>query len=138
MENATIIKPDASQRSSLPDRSFRFGATARLASWFGRRRAEAGDGVCERRFDFDRDAFAFANETVWSYHIDPVSGNQTSTRREPVPDYTLHCLVLARSAKQFFLHARFEPAEMRPDERACRRLVREVLRRSVRHASPPE
>lgn len=84
-----------------------------------------------RAFDFRRDAFAFANETKWRYSVDPVTGRQVSTARVPEPDYTLHCFAMVRSARQFWLHARFEPSLLTPDEATCRRLVREVVSRSV-------
>ena len=82
-------------------------------------------------FDFHRDTFAFANETKWRYAMDPVTGRQRSTPRVPEPDYTLHCFAMVRSARQFWLHARFEPSLPTPDEATCRRLIREVVSRSV-------
>jgi len=86
-------------------------------------------------FDFQRDTFAFANETKWRYSVDPVTGRQVATPSVPEPDYTLHCFVMARSAKQFWLHARFEPGLAKPDVAGCRRLVRAVVSRSARTPS---
>ncbi|MFA6545671.1 MAG: hypothetical protein WCS99_14740 [Limisphaerales bacterium] len=86
-------------------------------------------------FDFQRDTFAFANETKWRYAVDPSTGRQTATPRVPEPDYTLHCFVVARSARQFRLHARFEPELPAPDELTCRRLIREIVSRSAQAAS---
>ena len=73
-------------------------------------------------FDFHRDTFAFANETKWRYSVDPATGRQVSVPRESEPDYTLHCFVVVRAARQFWLHARFEPVLPKPDEMTCRRL----------------
>lgn len=89
-------------------------------------------------FDFLRDTFAFANETKWRYSADPATGRQVATPRVPEPDYTLHCFVMARSAKQFRLHARFAPEQPATDEGTCRRLVRAVVSRSAQTASSQE
>ena len=86
-------------------------------------------------FDFHRDTFAFANETKWRYSVDPATGRQVSVPRESEPDYTLHCFVVVRAARQFWLHARFEPALSKPDEMTCRRLIRAVVSRSAQTAS---
>ncbi len=86
-------------------------------------------------FDFQRDAFAFANETMWRYGVDPATGRQTTTPCVPEPDYTLHCFVVARSAKQFWLHARFAPELPAADDATCRRLVRAVVSRSAQTGS---
>ena len=86
-----------------------------------------------RRFEFQRDSFAFANELVWEYRFDAASGKTTFTRREPKPDYTHHCFVLARAARQFLYHARFDkhlaPCE---DDGIYRRKIREVVSRNPR------
>ena len=84
-----------------------------------------------RAFDFHRATFAFANETKWRYSEDPVTCRQVSTPRVPEPDYTLHCFAMARAARQFWWHARFEPSLPAPDEATCRRLAREVVSRSM-------
>ena len=88
-----------------------------------------------RAFDFYRDTFAFANETKWRYGIDPVTGRQVSTPRVPEPNYTLHCFAMARAARQFWLHARFDPSQPTPDDAACRRLVGAVVSRGAQTSS---
>src|SRR5579859_216006 len=67
-----------------------------------------------RPFDFQTDTFTFANELVWNYAYDP-QGHWTTHRREPKPSYYQHCFVVARTAKQFFLNARFDPSATRAD-----------------------
>src|SRR5258705_348138 len=62
-----------------------------------------------RRFEFERDAFAFPNELVWEYHFDEATGATAARRRVPAPDYALRCFVLIRAARQFLYHARFDP-----------------------------
>jgi hypothetical protein len=88
-----------------------------------------------RPFQFERDTFAFANELVWEYTIDPVTGKTTAHRREPKPEYTLHCFVVARSVRQFFDHARFDPALPKGNQASYRQLVRQVVGRNPRKIS---
>jgi len=47
-----------------------------------------------RRFEFERDSFAFPNKLVWEYHFDAASGQTTFSKREPKPDYAHRCFVL--------------------------------------------
>lgn len=82
--------------------------------------------AASRHFDFGRDTFAYANQLVWEYHYDP-NGKWVHERREPKPDYTLHCVVLARSARQFFQNARFDPALPRTNDAAYGELIRRVV-----------
>src|SRR6185503_9427328 len=44
-------------------------------------------------------------------------------------DYTHHCFVVARSARQFFQHARFDLSEPVSDDRTYRELIRRVVGR---------
>jgi hypothetical protein len=100
--------------------------------------ADLGESTVPHRgrvFDFHRDTFAFANQTRWSYAVDPATGRQVATPRVPVPDYMLHCFVVVRAARQFWLHARFEPTRPAPDEPTCRGLIRAVVSRSAQPAS---
>jgi hypothetical protein len=90
-----------------------------------------------RRFDFDRDTFAFANELVWEYRFEP-SGATTVRRRVPPPDYALRCFVLVRAARLFLYHARFDPAGEPASDEIYRRLIRAVLARSPHRVSEPE
>ncbi len=81
-----------------------------------------------RPFSFEQDRFAYANELVWDYHFDVTTGRTTHARHQPPPDYTHHCFVVARSARQFFQHARFDAHEPVADTATCRRLIRRVMR----------
>jgi hypothetical protein len=89
-----------------------------------------------RRFDFERDTFAFANNLLWEYRLDPATGAMTTVRNDPTPAYAHRCFVLVRSARQFFYHARFEPSMPRADAASYRRLIRSVVARSPRRPSP--
>jgi hypothetical protein len=91
-----------------------------------------------RQFSFERDTFAFANELVWVYRFDPHTGRATAHRREPPPTYAHRCFVLARSARQFYYHARFDPSLPAPDDATCARLVRQVVGRNPRWPCAPE
>lgn len=90
-----------------------------------------------RRFEFERDAFAFPNELVWEYHFDPTTGQTRVERRHPAPDYAHRCFVLVRAARQFLYHARFDPTAEPPDDSVCARLIAAVLLRSPRRPSAP-
>ncbi|HXG47431.1 MAG TPA: hypothetical protein VNO52_07400 [Methylomirabilota bacterium] len=91
-----------------------------------------------RRFTFGTDTFAFTNQLVWEYRMDPATGRMTHARREPPPDYAHHCFVLARAAAQFYTHARFEPGRPPLGQEGYRRLVRRVCSTSLRRDAPPE
>ena len=78
-------------------------------------------------FVFQRDTFAFTNETAWDYHIDPATGKTTHTRTQPPPCYSHHCFVVALSALQFFHHARFATNQPVAAESTYRRLIQRVV-----------
>lgn len=90
-----------------------------------------------RRFDFGRDAFAFPNELVWEYTF-AADGSARTRRRQPPPTYAHRCFVLARSARQFLYHARFEPSGRKLDAAQYRQRVRAVVRRNPRQPCPGE
>jgi hypothetical protein len=90
-----------------------------------------------RHFIFGQDTFAYANELVWEYHFDE-HGKWTHRPREPKSDYTHHCFVVARSTKQFFRNARFDPALPKADSAIYRRRIREVVSMSPRKKLPEE
>ena len=90
--------------------------------------------VTQRHFVFPGDTFAYANELVWEYHFD-ANGKRLVTRREPAPEYKLHCFVVARTARQFFANARFMPSQPKADEETYRQLVRRVARLNPRKPS---
>jgi hypothetical protein len=78
-------------------------------------------------FRFPDDAFAFANQTIWEYDIDPATADVTWRRREPRPAFSLRCGPMARAARQFWANARFDPAQPVADPATYERLIREVL-----------
>jgi hypothetical protein len=86
----------------------------------------------DRQFTFRQDTLAYPNDLVWIYYRDPVTGKFRHQPREPRPDYTHHCFVVARSARQFFQHARFDPAQPVAGEATYRKLIRRVTSTSPR------
>lgn len=88
--------------------------------------AHGGSSHSNRRFEFGKDTFAYANELVWDYGFDS-AGRWTAHKRTPKPSYTLHCLVVARSARQFFEDARFAPEQPKADAKTYARLVDRVI-----------
>jgi hypothetical protein len=86
----------------------------------------------ERAFQFERDTFTFVNELVWEYRVDPATGRTTVHKNEPPPAYYHRCFVIARSARQFFYHARFDPGRAVADAAAYGALIRAVVARSPR------
>ena len=84
-----------------------------------------------RPFDFSKDTFSYANELVWEYYFDE-QGRWTHRAREPRPEYSHHCFVVARSAKQFFDHATFDPDAPPADRSTYRERIREVISTSPR------
>jgi hypothetical protein len=89
------------------------------------------DATYERPFSFATDTFGFANELLWSYGHD-AEGTWRSTERIPAPEYVHRCFVLVRSARQFFQHARFEPAQPKLSEAELGERVRAVVGTSPR------
>jgi hypothetical protein len=88
-----------------------------------------------RAFEFQKDTFAYANELVWEYGFD-ANGKWKGHARQPKPDYTHHCFVVARAARQFFQFARFDPAQPEADAATYRRLIRGVMKQSARRDVP--
>ncbi len=77
-------------------------------------------------FDFARDTFAFRNEI--------------RARQPDTPDlYANYCFVLARAMRQFFLFARFDPAQPKLDEGRYVDRIRRVVAEAPWHpARPPD
>ena len=91
-----------------------------------------------RRFDFNRDRFAFANELLWEYQVDPATGRTRFHPRTPKPAYALRCFVLARAVRQFLYHARFAPEAPAADDASYRTLIRQVVARNPRIPCAPD
>jgi hypothetical protein len=79
----------------------------------------------ERPFSFDRDTFAFANETVFEYHQGHASLRHENGSRKP-KRFTQHCFVMSRGVMQFRKFVRFDPTLSPLDDRQLAARVRKV------------
>lgn len=92
-----------------------------------------------RRFEFERDSFAFANELHWAYEFDRTTGETKFRKRDPAPTYGHRCFVVTRAARQFLYHARFDASLPRVSDAAFyRQRIREVVARSPREKCLPD
>lgn len=102
-----------------------------LAAWLGSGCAHQNPCQAGRPFDFQADTFSFSNELVWEYGYN-ADGKWKSQRRTPRPDYSHHCFVVARAARQFFQHAHFEPTQPRLSQAENEKRIRKVISHSPR------
>jgi hypothetical protein len=79
-------------------------------------------------FRFDRDTFAFANETVFEYRDGHPRWRGPSPARARPKRYASRCFVMTRAALQFHKFARFDSRETPLDDRALAERIRAVTR----------
>jgi hypothetical protein len=79
-------------------------------------------------FDFSKDRFAFANETVWDYEAGRRVA-RTKAQGESRRKYSRRCFVLCRAAVQFWKFARFDPKGSIPSDAELARKIRQVTTR---------
>ena len=106
--------------------------------WFGAfvAVAFARADVATSEFHFDRDTFAFANQTVFEYHEGHASLRKSSATKKDA--YNRHCFVMSRTAAQFKKFARFEPRSNPLDDAALAARVRAVTRQAAWAEPLPE
>lgn len=101
----------------------------------------SGCGTCSssagRSFLIGHDGFAFTNELVWRYEWGP-NGAVSTSQADPPPSHPHRCFPMTRAAREFFYHARFEPAQAPVDREDYRQRVRAIVARSSRCPSLPE
>jgi len=90
---------------------------------------------CARPFRFEQDTFAFANELVWQYRVDPATGAMSICRNQSPPTYSHRCFVIVKSARRFFYHARFDPGRPPVETHIYRELIGQIVSRSPRRVS---
>ena len=78
------------------------------------------------KFRFDRDTFAFANQTVFEYHQGHASLRKPSATKRDA--YNRHCFVMCRTAVQFEKFARFDPRSAPLDDTSLAARLRAVTR----------
>lgn len=84
----------------------------------------ASAGAAGHEFSFDRDTFAFANQTVFEYHEGHASLRRPSATKRDA--YNRHCFVMSRTALQFKKFARFDPRGAPLDDSSLAARVRAV------------
>jgi hypothetical protein len=89
-----------------------------------------------RPFDFKRDTFAYANELEWDYQTSYVPTTTRTYGEDDGDKYTRHCIVMARTARQFFQFARFEPRAPVASDETYRTLIQGVIERSPSESVP--
>src|SRR6266550_8396268 len=87
-------------------------------------------------FRFDRDTFAFANQTVFEYHEGHASLRRPSATKRDT--YNRHCFVMARTAMQFKKFARFEPRSTPLDGGSLADRIRALTRQAAWTEPLPE
>jgi hypothetical protein len=90
----------------------------------------------ERPFKFGVDTFAYANELEWDYRTDFATGTTVTSQRDVEPTYSRHCIVMARTARQFFQFARFDAGAPRVDDETYRTLIHGVIAHSPSEPLP--
>jgi hypothetical protein len=80
-------------------------------------------------FRFNRDTFAFANETVFEYRDGLAHLRKPSATKNRPLSYTRRCFVMSRAAMQFRKFARFDPHGAPLDDRTLAERVRAITRR---------
>ena len=87
-------------------------------------------------FRFDRDTFAFANQTVFEYHEGHASLRKASAKKQDA--YNRHCFVMCRTAAQFKKFARFEPRSTPLDDASLATRIQAVTRQAAWTEPLPE
>ena len=98
--------------------------------------ASARPSTATPAFRFDRDTFAFANQTVFEYREGHAYVRKKSKQQGDV--YNRRCFVLCRTATQFYKFARFDPRGAPVDDKALAARIRSVTRRQAWADSLPE
>jgi hypothetical protein len=96
--------------------------------------AHAGDTTLA--FRFDRDTFAFANQTVFDYHEGHASLRKPSATKRDA--YNRHCFVMCRTAVQFKKFARFDPRGAPLNDNSLAARVSDVTRQAAWAGPLPE
>ena len=82
--------------------------------------------VAVRPFDFQQDTFSYSNQLVWEYSFN-TNGEWQAHKREPKPEYALHCFVMTRAAERFFFNADFEASLPATDDAVYRQRIHSAL-----------
>jgi hypothetical protein len=83
---------------------------------------DAAPGAIHTGFSFARDTFSFHNETVYTYDL-PDAPPPPKRAGDGDDSFVFRCFAMARSARQFFRHALFDPREPALDPAGYARIV---------------
>jgi hypothetical protein len=89
-------------------------------------------------FEFGRDTFSFANETVFEYREGHARLRTSSSDKSRPDAYTRRCFVMSRAVAQFHKFARFDPAGTPLGDRALAARVRALARQRPWQPARPE
>jgi hypothetical protein len=95
-----------------------------------------GRGPTARRFTFDADTFAWANELYWEYDFDHGAGAPAVHARPEPTEYGQRCIAMVRAAREFLRAARFVPEAPALGEAETRSRVRTILDADPRAEAP--
>ncbi|MDB5974296.1 MAG: hypothetical protein JWR07_1056 [Nevskia sp.] len=90
----------------------------------------------DRAFSFERDTLSFDNETEWRYQHGSPAGYSVASDKDGESEYTLHCFVMSRSARQFFQFAHFDVSKRRVDDDTYRQLIKQVIAHDPSETEP--
>lgn len=90
-----------------------------------------------RPFDFQRDTFAFSNDTAFAYGVDE-AGQLHISRREKPAEFAHGCFLLSRAVLQFHQFARFAPELPKASREEYQQRIRAVFRIAVWSRGPRE
>src|SRR3954462_13426300 len=88
----------------------------------------ATTALAERPFDFKRDTFAFANETVFEYHDGAASLRHDAPGALKKKRFMQHCFVMSRSVEQFRKFARFDRSKPSLDDAELAERIHHITR----------
>lgn len=88
-------------------------------------------------FDIKRDTFAFANETVFAYRVDPDGRLHVGTKEE-TDAYSHRCFVMSRAVMQFWQFTRFDPRKPKVSREEYTKIIKRVCRIPVWSRGPKE
>ncbi|MFL6583799.1 MAG: hypothetical protein ACJ8KU_04710 [Chthoniobacterales bacterium] len=95
------------------------------------------NAAASEAFNFDRDTFAFENETVFEYHSGHASPRWLTSGDRP-RRFTSHCFVMSRAVVQFRKFARFDPSRPALDDSELAVRIRKVTRQPPWRPPLPE
>ena len=89
-----------------------------------------------RTFDFHQDTFSYKNDLYWKYDTGSGSKKTNVNFDNELVEYGQRCVLMARTARQFYMAAHFDPESPAVSRSKFRDLVRRVLDFDPRQERP--